>query len=114
MVGGWAECRCDSAARAKRSRPGGHDPFAQACATAYGAGQLRAYAQSLNDCPSEASADGVASLTTPVPRSIWVGLPAAMVCVAPPEVYVEVGPKWTVPTLARTVCATSVGASRIH
>ena len=55
-------------------------------APVYGAGQLRAYEQSLNDSPSEANADGVASFTTPVPRSIWVGLPEAMVWVAPPEV----------------------------
>ena len=36
----------------------------------YGAAQLCAYAQSLNDSPSEASADGVASLTAPGDRKI--------------------------------------------
>ena len=46
----------------------------------------RAYAQSLNDWPSAASADGVASLTTPGERKISVGSPWAIVWVPPPSV----------------------------
>jgi hypothetical protein len=80
----------------------------------YGAAQVCAYAQSLNDSPSEAKADGVASLTSPGERKISVGSPSAIVWVTPPVVYVDVGPKCVVPTFASVVWATRVGASRIH
>ena len=65
-------------------------------------------------CPSDASADGVASFTMPAPIAMLMGLPCAIVCVPEPSVNVLVGPKWLTPVFAGIVCTTSVGASKIH
>ena len=51
----------------------------------------------------------------PGDKTIWVGLPWAMVRDCPPAVYVEVGPNEVVPALAKSDCRPStVGASWIH
>jgi len=48
-------------------------------------------------------------------RMILTGWPPAITCPLPAAAYLEVGPKWTVPTGARLVCALPMlGASRIH
>jgi hypothetical protein len=66
--------------------PDAHPP-APAGAEPYGAAQLWAYTQTLNDWPSLARGEVVASLTTPTGDSlITVGLPWAIVEVVPPWV----------------------------
>jgi hypothetical protein len=66
--------------------PDDHQP-APAGAEPYGAAQLWAYTQTLNDWPSLARGEVVASLTTPTGDSlITVGLPWAIVEVVPPWV----------------------------
>ncbi len=67
----------------------------------YGREQVVWYEQSSNDCPLPASPEGVASRVPMVLlRTILTGWPAAIVCVLPLAVNLEVGPKCAVPTCA--------------
>lgn len=83
----------------------------------YGAEQLAVQAQSLNDWPLEASAEGVASRLLPdlVTMRILSGFPCAIVWLAPLVTYVDVGPNFDVLSPGSLVCIPpTVGASRIH
>src|SRR5581483_2236616 len=91
-------------------------PAALELTTRYGVEQLVFHAQSLNDWPFEARADGVASrLPELVTMRILFGFPFAIVWLVPLVTYVDVGPNFVVLSPGSFVCVPpTVGASRIH